>query len=121
VPSTLAEDGDPLDVLVLMDEAAFPGCLLRCRVVGIIEGVQGKKKAFERNDRVVAIEQENHSYAHVKHITDLGEKFVKELEEFFVNYHELSGERYRIREVRGPGNARRRIRKGIKAAKGKQL
>src|ERR1700752_1626983 len=63
VPSTVAEDGDPVDVLVLMDEPAFPGCLLRCRLVGVIEGEQGKKKQCERNDRVVAVEQENHSYA----------------------------------------------------------
>src|SRR6187399_1471528 len=34
VPSTIAEDGDPIDVLVLMDEPAFPGCLLQCRLVG---------------------------------------------------------------------------------------
>jgi len=38
VPSTLADDGDPVDVLVLMDEPAFPGCLLKCRIVGIIQG-----------------------------------------------------------------------------------
>ena len=49
VPSTVAENGDPVDVLVLMDEPAFPGCLLRCRLVGIIEGEQGKKKNCERN------------------------------------------------------------------------
>src|ERR1700690_2582890 len=52
IPSTLAEDGDPTDVLVLMDEPAFPGVLLKCRVVGIIEGEQGQKKKKERNDRV---------------------------------------------------------------------
>jgi inorganic pyrophosphatase len=51
VPSTEAEDGDPTDVLVLMDEPAFPGCLLKCRIVGIIEG---KKKKGERNDRIIA-------------------------------------------------------------------
>src|ERR1700680_3275486 len=92
IPSTRAEDGDPVDVLVLMDEPAFPGCSLKCRPVGIIEGEQGKnKKDTERNDRVVAIELMNHTYAHVKHIDDLGKTFVKELEEFFINYHELSG------------------------------
>jgi inorganic pyrophosphatase len=52
VPSTLAGDGDPTDVLVLMDEPAFPGCVLQCRIIGIIEGVQGKKKKLERNDRL---------------------------------------------------------------------
>jgi inorganic pyrophosphatase len=74
-----------------MDEPAFSGCLLRCRAIGIIEGEQGEKKHRERNDHVVAIEEANHSYAHVKHVNDLGKKFVKELEEFFVNYHELGG------------------------------
>jgi inorganic pyrophosphatase len=117
VPSTVAEDGDPVDVLVLMDEPAFPGCLLRCRVVGIIEGEQGKKKECERNDRVVGVEEDNHSYAHVKHVKDLGKTFVKELEEFFVNYHDLSGKEYRILDVRGPAEAQRRIKQGMRAYK----
>ena len=42
IPSTKAEDGDPTDVLVLMDEPAFPGVLVKCRVIGVIEGEQGK-------------------------------------------------------------------------------
>jgi inorganic pyrophosphatase len=87
VPSTKAEDGDPTDVLVLMDEPAFPGCLLHCRVIGIIEDKV-------RNDRIVAVEQGNHSFANVDHIRDLGKKFVRELEEFFVNYHALTGNKY---------------------------
>ena len=44
LPSTKGGDGDPLDVLVLMDEPAFPGCVLKCRVIGVIEGEQGNKK-----------------------------------------------------------------------------
>ena len=119
VPSTVAEDGDPVDVLALMDEPAFPGCLLRCRLIGIIEGEQGKKKDCERNDRIVAVEEENHSYAHVKHIKDLGKKFVDELEEFFVNYHQLSGKDYRILDVRGPKEAERRVRDGMRGMKRK--
>jgi inorganic pyrophosphatase len=115
IPSTLAEDGDPTDVLVLMDEPAFPGCLLKCRVVGVIEGEQGQKKKKERNDRIVAVEQENHSYAYVKHVDDLGKKFVRELEEFFVNYHKMLGKIYSIIAVKGPGEARRRIKDGKRA------
>lgn len=114
VPSTKAEDGDPTDVLVLMDEPAFPGCLLKCRLIGIIEGWQGKKKNGQRNDRIVAIESANHSYAHVRNVQDLGKKFVKELEEFFVNYHGLDGQKYKIRDVKGPSEARRRLDDGIK-------
>ena len=44
VPSTLADDGDPVDVLVLMEEPAFTGCVVKCRIIGIIEGEQGSKK-----------------------------------------------------------------------------
>ena len=117
VPSTQAEDGDPVDVLVLMDEPAFPGCLLKCRLIGIIEGEEGKGKDFLRNDRVVAIELENHSYSHVKHLKDMGKTFLRELEEFFVNYHELSEKKYRILDVRGPKEAVRRIKAGISALK----
>src|SRR6202011_5737251 len=57
IPSTKAEDGDPTDVLVLMDEPAFPGVLVKCRVIGVIEGEQGKKKNRQRNDRIVGVEE----------------------------------------------------------------
>ena len=117
IPSTKAEDGDPTDVLVLMDEPAFPGCLLKCRIIGVIEGQQGKKKKGERNDRIIAIEEANHSYAHIHHVKELGKKFVKELEEFFVNYHDLQGEKYRILDVKGPAEARRRIADGMKSVR----
>jgi inorganic pyrophosphatase len=112
VPSTRGGDGDPLDVLVLMDEPAFPGCKLTCRIVGIIEGEQRDKKKGkpERNDRVVAVESGNHSYAHIKKLSDLGKHFVRELEEFFVNYHELSDEKYQIIALKGPSAARRCIK-----------
>lgn len=111
VPSTKADDGDPVDVLVLMDEPAFPGCLLKCRIVGVIEGEQGDKKKKERNDRIVAIEADNHSFADITHIRDLGTQFLRELEEFFVNYHRLTGKEYRILDAKGPGRARELIRK----------
>lgn len=114
IPSTKAEDGDPTDVLVLMDEPAFPGCLLTCRVIGVIEGQQGKKKKGERNDRIIAIEEANHSYARVRHIKELGKKFQEELCEFFVNYHDIQGEKYRVLDIKGPTEARRRIEDGIK-------
>jgi inorganic pyrophosphatase len=113
VPCTKAEDGDPTDVLVLMDEPAFPGCLLHCRLIGVIEGEEGSKKHKVRNDRLVAVEQENHSFANVDHIRDLGKKFVRELEEFFVNYHALSGKKYRILDVKGPTKAYRLIEEKV--------
>ena len=115
VPSTLADDGDPVDVLVLMDEPAFPGCVLECRAIGVIQGEQGDKKKRERNDRIVAIENQNHTYAGINDIHDLGKKFLNELEEFFVDYHRLSGEKYRVLNAKGPGPAFKLVRRGIRA------
>jgi inorganic pyrophosphatase len=109
VPSTKAEDGDPVDVLVLMDEPAFPGCLLECRVIGIIEGEQRSKQKKFRNDRVVAVECSDHDFADIHHVRRLGKRFVRELEEFFINYHALSGSKFRVLKVKGPRNARKRI------------
>lgn len=117
VPSTLAGDGDPLDVLVLMDEPAFPGCKLTCRLVGVIEGEQGDKKERERNDRIVAVESGNHSYSHVKRIDDLGKAFQREIEEFFVNYHHLTGKEYRILALKGPAAAGRCVKQAMTAAR----
>jgi len=112
VPSTKADDGDPIDVLVLMDESAFPGCVLTCRPIGVIEGEQGDKKDKERNDRIIAVEQEAHRWAEVKTIDDLDEQFCRELEEFFVNYHKLTGKRYRVLALKGPGQVKKLVKSG---------
>lgn len=114
VPSTEADDGDPVDVLVLMDEPAFPGCVLKCRPIGVIQGEQGHKKQKVRNDRIVAVEKDAHSWADIKNIGDLGKQFVRELEEFFVDYHKLSGEQYHVLGLKGRVQARKLVKSGIK-------
>jgi inorganic pyrophosphatase len=115
VPSTEADDGDPVDVLVLMDEPAFAGCVLSCRLIGVIEGEQGdKKKKRVRNDRIIAIEKDAHSWEDVKTIDDLGKQFCRELEEFFVNYHKLSGEQFRVLGLKGPDQARKLVKSGMR-------
>ncbi|HEY1575615.1 MAG TPA: inorganic diphosphatase [Terracidiphilus sp.] len=116
LPRTLAEDGDPIDVLLLMDEPAFPGIAVRARLLGIIEGEQldGKKKA--RNDRLLAVAEMNHEYAYIKKLQDLPKQFVHELEEFFVNYHRLEGKRYKLLGCKDAGVAMRMIQKAQRAA-----
>jgi inorganic pyrophosphatase len=101
VPSTKADDGDPVDVLVLlMDEPASPACVVH----GVIEAEQGDGDKTERNDRVIALEIANHQWATIN-IDGLGEEFLEKLEEFFVNYHNLSGKEYRLLNVHGPNRA----------------
>src|SRR5579872_2968953 len=112
VPSTQAEDGDPVDVLVLMDEPAFPGCVLSCRPIGVIEGEQEGKKGNNRNDRIIAVERDAHSWADIRTVGDLGKQFCRELEEFFVNYHNLTGKKYRVLGMKGPDQARKLVKSG---------
>src|SRR5438270_1995489 len=76
VPSTKAEDGDPVDVLILMDEPAFPGCLVPCRLIGMIEGEEIGDGNKVRNDRLIAVSVHSHTHSDLKDITDLSKDFV---------------------------------------------
>ncbi|WP_207494000.1 inorganic diphosphatase [Aridibaculum aurantiacum] len=55
VPFTLAEDGDPLDIMVLTDAPTFPGCIVKCRIIGVIKVEQEKKGENVRNDRIIGV------------------------------------------------------------------
>jgi Inorganic pyrophosphatase len=55
IPSTKAEDGDPLDVLIVHDAATYPGLVLKCKPIGVLEVVQSSKDGNERNDRVFVV------------------------------------------------------------------
>ncbi|HEY4358523.1 MAG TPA: inorganic diphosphatase [Acidobacteriaceae bacterium] len=117
VPRTLAGDGDPLDVLVLMDEPAFPGCALAARLIGVIEGEQSSPKMKPvRNDRLVAVAETTHMYAKFKKLRDMPKQALKELQEFFVNYHRLQGKKYKLLGIKGEGTALKLIAAARKAA-----
>jgi inorganic pyrophosphatase len=96
IPQTLGGDGDPLDVLVLMDEAAFPGCLVPARLIGVIEAEQTELDGrVERNDRLIAVADDSHTHSHVKSITDLNATLVDQIEHFFVSYNEIKGKTFK--------------------------
>jgi inorganic pyrophosphatase len=116
LPRTLADDGDPIDVLLLMDEPAFPGCLIPSRLIGVIRGEQIDGKKRIRNDRLVAIAEANHMYNNVRKLDDLPRKFIKELEDFFVNYHKLQGKQYKLLGCKDTPEALRLIKQAQKAA-----
>lgn len=110
VPKTIAPDGDPIDVLLLMDEPAYPGVVVRSRLIGVIEGEQIEGKKRNRNDRLLAVAEANHLYAAIQRWEDLPRHFMKELEEFFVNYHRLEGKEYKLIGCRNSAQAERLIK-----------
>jgi inorganic pyrophosphatase len=111
VPSTEAQDGDPLDVLILMDESAFPGCVVRSRLLGVIEGEQIEKGKRERNDRLIAVSETSPTHSDVESVQDLNKTFLDEIEKFFVNYHENDGVKFRVLGLKGPDVARKLLKK----------
>ncbi len=107
VPSTKADDGDPIDVLLLMDEPAVPGCVIDARLIGVIEGEDelpdGKR---QRNDRLLAVAEASHQFDSVHHVDDLPKSMLDHMSEFFAAYPRLlSGKTYNVLGIKGPEDA----------------
>jgi inorganic pyrophosphatase len=117
IPGTRAQDGDPLDVLVLMDESAFPGCLVEARVAGVIEAEQVEKGETIRNDRIIAVAVAAHDYRHIKKVSDINSELLSELEHFFKSYNEANGREFRLLGTKGPSAALRLVRSAIEIRK----
>jgi inorganic pyrophosphatase len=111
VPSTKADDGDPLDVLVLTDEPLFPGCLTECVLIGAIEAKQEEEGKTKRNDRLIAVAQQSLLYSEVKDIEDLNPTVLKQIEAFFVNYQKVRDIKVTILGRQGPEKANEILQK----------
>jgi inorganic pyrophosphatase len=113
VPGTRAEDGDPFDVLLLMEESAFPGCVVEARPIGVLQAEQLEHRRTTRNDRILAVAVEG-QLGHVLHsMRDLPKKLRDELVHFFESYNEAEGKQFRVIAQRGPREALSAIRKSI--------
>lgn len=88
IPGTKGADGDPLDVLVLMDEPSYPGCYVECRVIGVIEAEQKEgDDNIVRNDRIIAVCLQSYTYSSFSSLKDLNKKMLDEITSFFISYH----------------------------------
>jgi len=118
VPSTLGDDGDAVDILVLMDAPAQMGVVVKARLLGGIKAEQKEKGGdWLRNDRLIAVAEKSRLYAKPKVIADLREGLVQEIADFFVHYNELDGKEFRTLGVCGGRGARTLIERGMKKFK----
>ena len=117
IPGTEADDGDPLDALVLMDEAAFTGCLIEARLIGVIEAKQTEDGKTERNDRLIAVATESPGHQKVKSLRDLDPAVIKEIEHFFVSYNQEKGRKFKPISRPGPKKAERLVRRHVNKRK----
>ncbi len=118
IPSTLGADGDPLDIMVLMDAPAHVGCLMEVRIIGIIQAKQTEDGKTEINDRLIGVAV--HSYAHedVETVEDVSKTLLAQVEAFFVSYNKQRGKKFAVTGIAGPKKAIKFLRAGMKAHKG---
>jgi inorganic pyrophosphatase len=116
IPSTLGEDGDPLDVLVLLDHAVPAGTIATARLIGVIEARQREKKQpWIRNDRLLAVATHAHTHEQVQDLTDLRPHMLDEVESFFGHYNSLKGKEFEVIARKGPKQALRLLKDGMRA------
>lgn len=94
VPNTLADDGDPLDGIVLIDQPTFPGCVITVRTVGMLEMIDDG----DRDEKLICVADEDPRYSQVKSLKDVTKHRLDEITEFFRTYKNLEN---KITEILG--------------------
>ncbi len=94
VPNTLADDGDPLDGIVLIDQPTFPGCIIAARPIGMLEMIDGG----DRDEKILCVPGKDPRYTKVKSLQDIAPHRLDEIAEFFRTYKNLEK---KVTEIRG--------------------
>lgn len=111
IPSTLSEDGDALDVLVMVDEPTFCGCLSQVRPIGVLEMLdQGVL-----DEKILAVGKNNPRYAEVSDYTQIYPHILREITHFFSIYKDLEGKRVEVHGWRDAEFAKAQVNKAAQA------
>lgn len=92
IPQTIYDDGDPMDILVLMDQPTFPGCIIESRPIGIMGMIDGGDKDY----KILAVPKEDPKYENINDIEDVPPHLLDEIAEFFKTYKNLEGKEVEI-------------------------
>jgi len=117
VPSTLGDDGDPLDIMVLMDAPAHVGCLMDVRIIGVIEAKQTEDNNTETNDRLLGVAVHSYDHEDLESIDQVSKTLLDQVEEFFVSYNKQRGKKFKITGIGGPKKAIKFLKVGIRKHK----
>ncbi|MEI9999805.1 MAG: inorganic diphosphatase [Verrucomicrobiota bacterium] len=122
IPSTLGEDGDPLDVLAFLDTNAFAGCVVKTRLLGVITGTQkGERGGRVQNNILLAAHLEAVSWTKTGSLRDIPPKLLDEIEFFFLSYRNFQGKEFRVTRRQDRVHARRLLRAGMRRFEHSQL
>ena len=112
IPNTLADDGDPLDGMVIMDQPTFPGCVIAARPIGMLEMIDGG----DRDEKLLCVPDKDPRYADVKTLDDISSHRLDEIAEFFRTYKNLEKKVTDIQEWQGVEKVSSLLKECIKAA-----
>lgn len=102
IPQTLYDDGDPMDIIVLMEQPTFPGCVIETRPIGIMRMIDGD----DNDDKILGVPVNDPRFKDVKDIDDVPEHLLEEIAHFFKEYKHLEG---KTTEVLGWENAQKAL------------
>ena len=92
IPRTLHDDGDPMDILVRINEPTFPGCQIQCRPIGVLMMLD----RGEPDDKILAVPSHDPFHHEYFDIADMPQHYLKEVEHFFHIYKDLEGKRMQV-------------------------
>lgn len=114
IPSTAAEDGDAVDVMVLMDDSLPTGTLVTVRLLGVLVAEQTENGKTERNDRLIGVPETAVNHPHERSYTDLQPGVIADIESFFISYNKAHGRTFKVVSRRGPKAAQRLVHEGMR-------
>lgn len=114
IPGTRAEDGDPLDIMVLGEEPTFTGCLMTVRLLGTIEADQKNGRKTLRNDRLIGTPQTAKIRPEALSLDEVPRNLLDQIEHFFIAYNRFEGRQFVPRRRRGPNAAAARLQKAVR-------
>ncbi len=120
IPSTLAADGDAIDIMVLMDAPAHTGCLIDVRLIGVIEATQTEDGKSGENDRLLGVAVHSYDHEDVKSVDEVSKTLLDQVEQFFISYNKQRGKKFAVTGLAGPKKALKFLRAGSAAFKKKK-
>jgi inorganic pyrophosphatase len=111
IPQTYAEDGDPMDALVLVTNHTYPGVLIESRPIGMLR----MKDGGEMDNKILCVAKDDIRYENLKDIADLDKHYLKEIGHFFEVYKHLEGKKVEILGWKNAASAKKEVLAGIKS------
>ena len=102
IPQTYCDDKDPLDIMVLSQIDIVPMCIVSAKVIGVMQMIDGG----EKDDKIIAVAENDMSFNHINDISELPAHWIKELRNFFEDYKKLENKEVQVEEFQNAEKAK---------------